>query len=81
MRDAIMRWIFQHCGERDLLVATLGALVKELGGSTVLTLDQLNHIDVSTVAIEKNEHQEGIRIFLRASTRRASVAGWPATSR
>ena len=66
MRNAIVRWIFRHCAERELLVATLGALVKELGGSTVLTLDQLNRIDLSKVEIEKNEQPEGIRIWLRA---------------
>lgn len=73
MFDWVWSFVFRRCHERKLLVATLGALVKELGGSAVITLDQLNAVgeDLTRVTIESNDDPEGIRIVLRSSMTRA----------
>lgn len=64
-----MQWLWNRIYERsdnkELLVATLGALVQELGGSAVITLDQLNAVDVEHVEIARSDAPEGIRIFVR----------------
>lgn len=74
MFDWVWSFVFRRCHERKLLVATLGALVQELGGSVVITLDQLNAIgaDLTLVTIESNDDPEGIRIILRSSMTRAA---------
>lgn len=67
MFEMIRVWFWRHSRRHDQWVAcALGALVRELGESAVITLDQLNAIDPSRVEITKNDDPEGIRIVLRA---------------
>ena len=65
----MLRWIanllYGHSDNRELLVATLAVLVKEMGGSAVITLDQLASVDLKQVEVTRNDAPEGVRIFVR----------------
>ncbi len=65
MVNWFMRQVWQRSDERELLVRTLAALVKELGGSAVISMAQLEDVDLNVVDISKNDDPDGIRIFVK----------------
>lgn len=62
--DRFADWFFAHSSTSILARAALGALVKELGGSVVLSIDQLHDADAQRIEIVPNEDPEGMRIFI-----------------
>lgn len=60
-------WLWRRSSEKDLMIAALAALaalVRQLGGSVVLTMDELESSSEFRTEVVRNDNPEGMRIFV-----------------
>ena len=63
----LLNWLYQRSANREILAAALSVCVRQLGGSVVITLEELRQTTRDDeIDVLSNENPEGLRVIVRA---------------